>query len=139
MNEYERWIILNDLPWTPVRAAREVASMLGLVHENWMQDWPLEVSDAADLEKTVTLAEQENRREYLAAILTVLIARLDEAISGGEEVESDLLLRSYRAIIRFPEVMNYWLYAHYPEDTSIDDAPANNVAAWFRTFSGNDG
>ena len=128
-----QWAEINDLPWLDVQVVKEVAAATCVPHENWMQDWPIEVADQINLLHVLSLAEREiqttARPDFLAAYLTMMIAALE--VADLEPVFSDkaLLVRIETALSSYPEVMNYWLCLEEDDSSSEVCFP---VTPWLR-------
>lgn len=97
-----------DLPSFSQRVAKSVARELGVAHEQWMQDWPIEVADADRIEEFFAHLETETRPDHQRAIVTLVIASLDESFCSGTAPGQQLLTRIGGAIRNFPALLEYW-------------------------------
>ena len=124
-HEVPGWVRYRDTPWTPPDVADEVALATGIAHESWMQDWPIEAAHTACLEQVLELAEKETRPDHLAAFLTILLCRLDDDLTQGEQPDEATTRRITAALSRYPEVTFYWM-------DSLEDGEENafSVAVW---------
>jgi hypothetical protein len=75
---------MPQLPNISGAVARELANILGVAHESWMQDWPIEVADPNRLDDFITHYEEESREDFRLATMTLVFASLDEAFSQGQ-------------------------------------------------------
>jgi hypothetical protein len=85
----------------------EVAATMKIAYEPWMQDWPVEVSDAGRLEEFLACCEGEQRPEQSAAMAEVLLVSLDDAFKQGQP-SGEIMIRSARVLRRHPELLEYW-------------------------------
>jgi hypothetical protein len=106
-----------------------VAQKLGVACERWMQDWPIEVADGNRVEEFFTHFETETELDYQRAIVTLVIASLDEAFESGSPPQQQLLSHIGAAIRNFPELLEYW---SCPSAESEDEMFA--VTPWIRSL-----
>ena len=123
-----------DTPWTPGSVADDVAVAVGIAHEAWMQDWPIEAASSEHLENAVAYAETETREEHLLAALTVILTSLDDAFSAhiynGCTAPSPFLLdRIARQILRAPAASSYWLRLEAETEDEMF-----SVSPWLRSL-----
>ena len=105
----------------PGRAAvARIESLLNLGSEDWMQDWPLEVSDASRLEEFCDLYEfgaEELDNDTRLALMQLILYSLEIA---GEELFAAMERRIERLLCRdfafHIHTINYWRMAEEPED-----------------------
>ncbi len=110
-------------PWTPFAVAEEVATVIGVRHDSWMQDWPIEVSDHTRLTHFVTCAENEHREEHFLAIMTLVLDSFDMETATKDK----LLPRIEKLIERAPSLIGYWLNL-----SEENDNEGFSVTPWLR-------
>ena len=95
-------------------------SLLSLASEDWMQDWPLEVSDANRLEEFCDLYEfgaedldTETRFALMQLILYSLEIAGEEIFAAMEQRIERLLCQDFQLHIH---TLNYWRMSEEPED-----------------------
>ncbi len=102
-----------DTPWTPFDVAEETARIVGVRHDSWMQDWPIEVSDSNRIEEFIAYAEKEDRKEHFLAMMTLIL----DSFPYDRPLSADILSRIQALVMREPSVMGYWLSL----DSEADD------------------
>lgn len=99
-----------------------VAEKLGLEWDPTMQDWPIEVSDAARIDEfCIALAESSIRSDRIS-LMELVIASLDDYFEEYDPVEaaeiSELVRRSQAALEpamrEFPDIIEYWMNGNFP-------------------------
>ena len=90
---------------------RAVASSLRVPHEDWMQDWPIEVADKSRLAEFVGRCGKSEKSEHRLLTMELILASLDRAFAEGST--SDQILASVESLIRedfsfFEPVTRYW-------------------------------
>jgi hypothetical protein len=104
----------------------QVASLMGIACEPWMQDWPLEVADGTRLEEFLNCYEIEERPDRCEVMAEVLLVSLDEAFQQGKPA-AEILARSARILRKHPELLDYW---RCPAAASEDEMFA--ITKWLR-------
>ncbi len=122
-----------DLPIIGGAVADDVAQALNIPHEQWMQDWPIEVGDGQRVEEFVAYAENETRSEHRLAAITLILESLHDlfcsASSSGTSPPQALLSRIEALLLTEPAVMGYWLCLE--AETGEEDFP---VTPWLRSI-----
>ncbi len=98
---------------------RAVASSLRVPYEDWMQDWPIEVADAARLAEFVGRCGKSEESEYRLLTMELILASLDRSFAEGGS--SDQILASVESLIRedpefFKPITEYWLCKNSESD-----------------------
>src|SRR6266540_2698466 len=75
----------SHLPTFAGPVAQEVAAMLRLAYEPWMQDWPVEVADGSRIEEFLDHYDNEKRPEHKRVVVEVLLVSLDDAFVERQE------------------------------------------------------
>jgi len=93
-----------------------------------MQDWPLEVADSERVEDFLAHYEREERPEHRLAIVTLIIASLNDAFSVARPSKC-LLDRVAPLLKAYPALVEYW---SCPDAHSDDEMFA--ITAWLRSL-----
>jgi hypothetical protein len=118
----------TQLPIFTKDSMAEVASMMGIAFEPWMQDWPVEIADGTRLEDFLNCCESEERPDRREVMAEVLLASLDEAFKQ-EKPSDELLARSARILWKHPRLLDYW---RCPAAVSEDEMFA--ITKWLRNL-----
>ena len=119
----------NDLPGFTLDVQHEVSRRLNLPSEDWMQDWPIEVTDAKRLEEFVTGYSFETQAEHRSAIATLIISCLNDHLALEGPVSEGLLHQIADLLESHPELLGYW--ASWDAETPEEMFP---VSPWIRSF-----
>lgn len=95
------------LPNFEDRIVREVAVIMKIAREPWMQGWPVEICDAARVEEFLEYCEKEICSEYRSVMAEVLLVSLDEAFSMGRPSE-EILSRAAGILAENSGLLEYW-------------------------------
>ena len=106
-----------DLPAFDSTTANDVARVLGIPYEPWMQDWPLEAADHERVEEFLRHYHGADRPEVRRGIVAVILCSLDKAFAAGP-LPAVLLERAATVLKKHPELLEYWLC---PEAKSEDE------------------
>lgn len=107
---------------------REVAAIMRVAWEPWMQDWPIEVSDRTRIEEFLGHCERESRPELSPAMVEVLLVSLDEAFRQ-ERPAAEILTRAAEFLRKTPELLEYW---QCPNAESAEEMFA--ITPWLRSL-----
>ncbi|WP_367875173.1 hypothetical protein [Luteolibacter sp. Populi] len=121
----------DDLPCFVSEVRDEVSKLLQLPSEDWMQDWPIEVTDSKRIKDFVEGYALEDRTEHRSAIATLIIASLDDALGGNEPVSEVLLAQIAVILKQHPELLGYWAR---PDSESSMEEFLFSVSPWIRSL-----
>lgn len=116
------------LPAIHRTTAEDVAKAVGVAHESWMQDWPLEVADAHRTEEFLSHYLTERKPEHRLAIAALIVASLDDAFALGTP-SKELLDRAGPILKSYPEMLEYWSCS----DAHTDDEMFH-ITPWIRSI-----
>jgi hypothetical protein len=97
----------EHLPMIQWSTAEAVAKIVGVDHEGWMQDWPLEVANCDRVEEFISHYEAERNPEHRLAIASLIVASLEEAFCLTTPSQK-LLDRAAPIVRAYPEIVEYW-------------------------------
>jgi hypothetical protein len=107
---------------------QSLAQKIGVEHEHWMQDWPLEVADRGRVAEVIKHYEDEDNvdfRQLLAELVTASLDELFEVTLPSEEIlgRASSILRSH------DDILKYW---------SCEDAATSEdgfaITPWIRAI-----
>jgi hypothetical protein len=107
----------------------EVAVIMKIACESWMQDWPIEVADGNRLEEFLEYCERENRPEHGAIMAEILLASLDDAFLRRQP-DGFILERAAKIFAKNPKLLEYW---RRPDAASEEEMFA--VTPWVRSLT----
>jgi len=120
----------QHLPNFSDETMEEVAAIMKIARESWMQDWPVEVSDGKRVEEFLGYCENENRLEHRAVMGEVLLASLDDAFRRGGQPNKEILARAARILAKNPELLEYWRCAD-----AVSQEEVFAITPWVRSLS----
>jgi len=97
----------EHLPIIERSTAEAVAKTVGVAHEAWMQDWPLEVANWDRVGEFLDHYEMERNPEHRLAIVSLIVASLEEAFCLTTPAQK-LLDRAGPILRVYPEIVKYW-------------------------------
>jgi hypothetical protein len=107
---------------------RSLAQKIGVAHDDWMQDWPLEVADANRIEEFIDFYEAEESvdfRQLLAELITFSIEELFDHAPPSETV----LRRAASVLREHDDILTYWSC-----EGAVSSDEQSRITPWVRTI-----
>lgn len=105
-------LAIRDSVYPSVDAAQRIAMLLRLPREPWMQDWPIEVTDADRLDEFICFLETEQMNDDERFILMELVvSSADDAACMGKLDDmtwSRISAQLQQDILLYSNIIRYW-------------------------------